>query len=175
MQEGHLDYVGYDKGMTPLLCAAKYGHANVITCLLNHNAKPALQRGGDEQSGKFTPMHVAAQYGHENVLLLLLGKEQVKSMRAARFPPICRRLSPVCHPFAPMCPHLPPFATRFAPLSPTLAISWPSVGHPLAIRWPPVCHPFGLHCPVPIATYIPPSYLTAELDAHWPPILDQGA
>ncbi|OCT48904.1 Ankyrin repeat protein [Cladophialophora carrionii] len=71
LARGH-DPNGRDsEGLTPLLWAAKNGHAPVVKLLLGRSADPDPQRASADR----TPLSWAAANGHEVVVQLLLGKK----------------------------------------------------------------------------------------------------
>ena len=62
---------------TPLHVAAKYGHCEVVKCLIKHNAdKDGNSNGNENGNGNSnengnrirTPMDIAAFYGHNDVV-----------------------------------------------------------------------------------------------------------
>ncbi len=55
--------------LTPLHCAARFGHVNATKALLNHHAAiNARDRGG------LTPLHWSARHGHDSIVELLIRK-----------------------------------------------------------------------------------------------------
>lgn len=73
---------------TPLHCAARIGHTNMVKLLLENGASPNLAT-----TAGHTPLHTAAREGHVDTALALLEKEasqacmtKVQSTATARIP-----------------------------------------------------------------------------------------
>ncbi len=62
------------QGSTPLICAAIYGHCEVVEILLAKGVN--IKSKGDEES---TPLHCAAMNGHLEVVKLLLAKGGIRN------------------------------------------------------------------------------------------------
>lgn len=62
-------HFGFQDDQTPLHCAARIGHTNMVKLLLENNANPNLAT-----TAGHTPLHIAAREGHVETALALLEK-----------------------------------------------------------------------------------------------------
>lgn len=76
---------GVQDDQTPLHCAARIGHTNMVKLLLENNANPNLAT-----TAGHTPLHIAAREGHVETVLALLEKEASQACMTKVQPPSSR-------------------------------------------------------------------------------------
>lgn len=76
----------YQDDQTPLHCAARMGHKDLVKLLLEHKANP-----NSTTTAGHTPLHIAAREGHAQTVRILLDMEAQQTKMT--------KVQPVCSPF----------------------------------------------------------------------------
>lgn len=66
-----------ERGHTPLYCAARNGHLEIVKWLINLGADPDIP----QKSTKSTPLHAASFYGHKDIVEYLLDRSANPSIK----------------------------------------------------------------------------------------------
>lgn len=76
----------YQDDQTPLHCAARMGHKELVQLLLEHKANP-----NSTTTAGHTPLHIAAREGHVQTVRILLDMEAQQTKMT--------KVQPACSPF----------------------------------------------------------------------------
>ena len=74
----NLNWIGPEKGDTPLHRACRFGHVQVVKVLLEHPVID-VNAGNAGNVGRATPLNIASQEGHVEVVKLLLADTKSRS------------------------------------------------------------------------------------------------